>query len=376
MTRPTPLRPLRCRHPDCTLPEGGRCAREAEFADPLAECDELERTSATEALPASVRGASLPPSPADTDTDAAPWRGRNLTLNEAETMVRRSPARLLSVLGPHDAGKTSLMASFFLQIASGQYGAFPYRFASSRTLYGFQDFVKRANRWSGKPGEQIVGHTPKEDSPDAGRFLHLGLRPRNPADDRHVDVLLSDVPGEWVEDWAQRDDEDARRRLAFVSRSDGFVVVVDAFKLLERGGGRLDARIGGLIRRIADLSSARSRRPALALVFAKIDRVLDRFASPANDAGSKREEWGALGKASRAIWASLDHAREKGFEVVAFAVSAFPTPLADGQPLGVMDPFVHVMASADLRDRWPRLVVPVPDSASYFQAMRRPETES
>jgi hypothetical protein len=299
-------------------------------------------------------------------------------LDEAEAIVRRSPARLLSILGPHDAGKTSMMASFFLQIASGQYGAFPYRFASSRTLYGFQDLVERVNKWSGKAGEPIVGRTPKEDTPDAGRFLHLGLRPRDLGDDRHVDVLLSDVPGEWVEEWSRRADEDARRRLSFVRRSDGFMVVVDAYKLLDRAVSRMeDARIGALIRRIAAEAPPQDRRPALALVFAKIDRVVDRMKPPeGDDARSRPEAWGDLEKATRAIGAALNKAREKGFEVALFAVSAFPRPLADGQPLGVMDPFVHIMACADRRERWQRLVVSPMEGASYFQSMRRPEADA
>src|SRR5262249_5951736 len=152
--------------------------------------------------------------------------------------------------------------------------------ASSRTLYGFQDLVDRANRWSGKPGEQIVGHTPKEDGEDSGRFLHLGLRPQKLADDRHLDVLLSDVAGEWIDGWAQRADDEARRRLAFVRRSDGIVVVADAEALLSRSGAKMDSAIAGLIRRVAAEPPSRRMRPALAMVFSKLDRVIDRVMPP------------------------------------------------------------------------------------------------
>jgi hypothetical protein len=354
------------------LPRRGRCARAGEFADPLAECTSLVRSAPTaQTTPSPVSATS--PSPDDLDAaDAAPWRGRHLSLREAETVAQRSPARVLSILGPRDAGKTSLMASFFLQLANGQYGVFPYRFASSRTLYGFQDLVDRANRWSGKPGEETVGHTAKEDDEDAGRFLHLGFRPRGLADDRHVDVLLSDIAGELIATWAQRADDDARRRLAFVRRSDAFLVVADAEVLMGRAGARMDASIAGLIRRIA--AEIPSRR-VLAMVFSKLDRVLDRVTPPLGDSRTEREAWGALGKVSPRIFSALDHAREAGFDVAPFAASAFPRRLAEGQPVGVMEPFAHVMACADCRAPWPALSLPVPEGATYFQAMRRREAE-
>jgi hypothetical protein len=376
MTLPPVLQPPRCRHPDCTLPEGGRCARADEFTDPLAECPELERAEA------GAPAASPPAAPEQSSgllatpelDDAAPWKGRHLDLLQAGAIVRRSPARLISVLGPYDAGKTSLMASFFLQIANGQYGALPYRFASSRTLYGFQDLVARANRWAGKPGEPIVAHTPKEESKETGRFLHLGLRPSNPADDRHIDLLLSDVAGEWIEGWTRRVDDEARRRLAFIPRSDGFVIVADTFELLGTSGAKMDAGIGRLVRRIVSAAGTRRRR-GLALVFSKFDRVIEQVEPPQAASCLDRDAWGRLGRLTRGIWSALEGAREAGFEVAVFAVSAFPKPLEHGQPAGVMAPFAHVMANADRRDRWPAFPLPVPDGASCFQAMRRREAE-
>ncbi|WP_437525466.1 hypothetical protein WME79_38565 [Sorangium sp. So ce726] len=373
MSLPPVLKPLRCRHPDCTLPEGGRCARADEYAHPLAECPELERAETGAPVSAPSPAEEIFESPTVLDgEDSAPWKGRHLSLQEAETIVQRSPARLISILGPYDAGKTSLMASFFLQIANGHYGRFPYRFASSRSLYGLQELVARANRWMGKPGETIVARTPKDESKDAGRFLHLGLRPADEADDRHIDVLLSDVAGEWIEGWTRRVDEDAQRRLAFIPRSDGFVVVADSFELIGKSGAKLDAVIGRLVRRIFGVAGKRRGR-ALALVFSKFDRVVDQVDPPEFTSCENRDAWGRLGKLTPTIWSALGDARDVGFNVAVFAVSAFPKPLEQGQPVGVVAPFVHVMAHADRRDRWPRLALPVPQVGSYFQMLRRSE---
>lgn len=371
MTLPLPLEPLRCRQPDCTLAIGGRCARADEFTDPLASCPDLAR-AAGDVAPLSPKPieASKPVAPIEVQ-DAAPWKGRHLSLEEAEALVRRSPARLISVIGPYDAGKTSLMASFFLQIANGQYGTLPYRFASSRTLYGFQDLVERANRWSGRQEEQIVEHTPEEDSRGAGRFLHIGLRPRAEKDDRHIDLLLSDVPGEWIAEWGERVDEEAKRRLGFISRSDGFIVVADAAALLGRAGTKMDGTIELLIRRVVSKMGTRRSQRGFALVFSKFDRVLDQVVPPFAGANLERETWGVLGRKCPRIWSALKKASEAKLDVALFAVSAFPKPLAEGQSVGVIAPFTHVMALADRRERWPRRIVPVPEGASYFQAMRR-----
>lgn len=366
MSLPLPLEPLRCRHPDCTLPEGGRCARAAEFSDPLAACPELVRQPEKDARPApAVR--SVAPTP----EDAAPWKGRHLNLLEADQLLQRSPARVIAVLGPYDAGKTCLLASFFLQLTSGQRGPFPYRFASSRTLYGFQALIDRANRWSGKEGDEIVAHTPKEETEHPGQFLHLGVRPSDASDDRHLDILLSDVPGEWFTQWASRTDDEARRRLGFIQRSDGFVIVVDAAALLSPSGPKMDTNAGLLVRRLVGELRQRRTPRALALVFSKFDRILDRVTPPNGQDGLRRDAWGLLDKRAARIWTALDHAREAGLQIAPFAVSAFPCPLAAGQPVGVTVPFAHIMATADRRERWPRLSPSVPEGATCFAALRR-----
>ncbi|MEP7119636.1 MAG: hypothetical protein ABJE95_01955 [Byssovorax sp.] len=375
MTLLPALNPLRCRHADCTLPEDGRCARAAEYSDPELECPELFRAEGGSSSTTSPAPAQVASEPEPDDDEATPWKGRHLSLTEAEEIVQRSPARLISVLGSYGAGKTSLMASFFLQIANGHYGNFPYCFASSRTLYGFQDLIERANRWTGKPNEQIVDHTPRDESSQTGSFLHVGLRPRDERDDRHIDLLLTDVAGEWIDSWTRRADEDAKRRLAFIPRSDGFIVVVDAFELFGNDGMKMDTDIGRLIRRVVRSAGARRGR-TLAVVFSKFDTIIDQVEVPEQSAASERSAWGRLGKLTPGIWAAINHARAAGFETSQFAVSAFPRPLAKGQPAGVMAPFTFVMGAADRRERWARVVVPIPQGATPFQAMRRQEAGS
>lgn len=380
MSQGPPLKPYRCRRPDCTLPHGGRCALINQYPNPLADCVELwrvESETAGEDVVAkadsvedrtTTEAASLDPA---VEADAAPWGGRHLDLLEADNLLRRSLARVICVLGPHGAGKTCLLASFFLQLATGQRHSFPYRFASSRTLYGFNDLIERANRWTGREGEEIVGHTPKERTERPGQFLHLGFRPADPHDQRHVDVLLSDVPGEWISDWTLHAEEEATARVNFIQRCDGVVVVVDAAVLMEPKGRTMDASIGSIIRRLIDELPARRTPRPLALVFSKFDLIVKQ--SPVPDAANRhnREAWGPLGRRAALTWSALEDAKEAGFEVAPFAVSAFPVPLYQGQPAGVMSPFTFLMHHADRRERLPPLLASVPDDARWFNLCRR-----
>jgi hypothetical protein len=363
MELPEAVRPLKCRNPDCTLAEGGRCARMAEFQNPLDDCPELFRVETSQPGPAVVPGA-------------APWSGRHLDSSEVERLLRRSPARLIGVFGPFGAGKTCLITSFFLQLASGQRGPLPYRFASSLTLHGFRELMERASRWEGDPNVDIVDHTSKEQGVAPRTFLHVGLRPTAPTDVRHVDVLLSDVPGEWIKAWTGLQNEVSSRQLSFMSRCDGFVVLADASALLGPSGGKTDAETSMLVRRLVDLARETKSTPPLALVFSKYDRAVAAGAIPPSEAlRLDPAAWGAFAAKARRTWNALVDAREAKMPVALFPVSAFPQTMSRGQPVGVMEPFAFVMSHVDRRDRWPRQVVSVPENARAFATMRRWEVD-
>lgn len=411
MPLPPPLLPLQCKHEDCTLPDGGQCALSFEIGEPQRECPHLvrqeqvdiESASPVPAMPAvrdtprtaSVSRSSGTPRIASVSrssgavrvtqnvvivmaNDAAPWSGRHLDRETTERLLWASPARLIAVVGPFAAGKTSLLASFFLQLANGQCRTLPYRFAFSRTLHGFHDLLDKVRAWDRtmaqgdehdmRADSEIVGHTPKQEGAD--RFLHVGLCPRRDGDRRHVDVLLSDVAGEWFSDFTRLADDSMRERMAFLGRCDGFLVVADAADLLGPSGRKLDAEISRMIRRVIEFARPQ-HRPPLALVLSKYDRIVAEAMPPDSAARRNADAWGPLGPRARRIWNALGDAEKHGMPVGVFPVSAFPGPLAHGQPVGVDAPFAFVLQHADRRERWPQRVQPVPEGASSFAAMRR-----
>lgn len=162
MSLEAPVRPPRCKEADCDFPLGGRCTR--LHANPADECEQLVRVRRAVVIPDGT-DESLSPSENDNvvtvDDTTPPWTGQHVAYGQLGDLTFRAMPRLIGVVGPHNAGKTSLLASLFLQIANGQYGNLGYRFASSRTLLAFDRLVIRANEWSGKQDTDIVDHTPK-----------------------------------------------------------------------------------------------------------------------------------------------------------------------------------------------------------------------
>lgn len=352
-----PVQPLRCDNPDCTLPQEGRCARLAEFPDPQTQCPNLVRQAPSETASASEvepnASLALEQPTLSPDTAAISWSGRHMTWSGVGQMLRRTPARIVAVLGPTGAGKTCLLTSFFLQLAGGQRRDLPYRFASSKTLYGWQMLCNRAAQWDGDKKKEIVQHTPTEESKQSGNLLHLGLRPDSDSGHRIVDVLLSDIPGEWVMSLAEHDTEEHRRKLEFLEHSHAVLVLLDIGALPGEDGPNLASDTGLLLRRLLKLykKTMKGMLSSVILVLTKQDELPANFNVP--DGLSERidaNRWDERVRGPmRSVLSALREFRDEGVTIDICPVSAFPKPLHAGQPEGVMAPFVAALGHIDQR---------------------------
>jgi len=284
---------------------------------------------------------------------------------EADRLMWSSPARVLGIVGPHSAGKTCLLTSLFLLLADGQCTHLPYRFAGSRTLFALQTLGHELGQWNGSDG-QMVAHTPRGEGSTLGTFLHLGLRPRNPADDRLVDVLLCDMAGEHFSDLASHADDETRARMTFLARCDGFIFVVDAKALFSNKGRRLDAELSRMLGRLVDILA--DQTAPLAIVVAKIDAV-PLLPRPRTDGSPPAELREFLRRRAPRLGAAIDRAEQASLPLAIFPVSAIP---AEGQPIGVQEPFGYLLTSADRRTAWPRWQAPINPSnhAPSFMSFR------
>lgn len=332
---------------DCDFPLGGRCSQ--LFDNPVVACDQLVRRTVAQRAQTSENEPVEPPSDLSAmplvEQTPAPWRGSYIKFGEFGDLCLRSTPRLIGIVGPHGAGKTSLLASFFLQIANGQYESLPFRFASSRSLLAFDQLVVRANQWSGDPETQILDHTSRDTG---AQFLHLGLRPFSSGTDsaldkRHIDILISDIAGESTTAWSQQATGEAAETMAFIRHAQAILVLADASKLVDLKGRAYDGEIAGLLRRVGHVVRGAQQGPRVSLVFTKIDKVKELLAAgPRSTTPFSDAEWSPLLRGG-AIRTAMQALSSLGVAVSAYSVSAFPAPMSNGQPLGIMSLFQETL---------------------------------
>lgn len=153
--------------------------------------------------------------------------GTELGASDTLRVSAGSYAHVVGLLGPYNAGKTCFLLSLYL-MASRQWLPEGYLFRRSLTLQGFEDRARRLREWRGGPlPEQFADHTQLADERRPG-FLHLGIA----KDDERIDLLLSDLPGEWTTALINR--AETAKRWDFLKRADGIIVVLDGVELIGR----------------------------------------------------------------------------------------------------------------------------------------------
>ena len=194
-----------CTQADCTVADTGACLlnHDPSSCPYRAATEEAEATSAV-GLPSKT---TFPDS-------------RACTLSDAKGLMGERYVHLVGILGEPNAGKTGCLVSLYLSVAQRCLDG--VSFADSRTLMGFEEISQGARRWNdGQIPEQFTDHTVLSDNRTAG-FLHIRLaRVRQ---GNQVDLLCSDLPGEWTTELIDRNRVD---RLQFLKRADVIWLVVD-----------------------------------------------------------------------------------------------------------------------------------------------------
>jgi hypothetical protein len=178
-------------------------------------------------------------------------------LKDALAVMQGGYAHLIAILGATDAGKTCMLNALYL-LASHAGLAPRFRFAGSLTLAGFELRTRRLRKWrNGKLPDQLADHTTHADPRNPG-LLHLALS--DSIGSRRIELLLTDLPGEWTTGLikqAQRAD-----RFEFLQRADGVVIAVDSKKLRDAGQKHVELlSLEHLVDRLADAVDLDRRIP-------------------------------------------------------------------------------------------------------------------
>ena len=202
-----------CVKQDCTVADTGTCLLSN---DPSA-CP--HRFAAEDADAQAIAAIDLP-------AKATFPSSRACTLSDAREVMGERYVHLVGILGEPNAGKTGCLVSLYLSVAKTRLDGFT--FADSCTLMGFEEISQGARRWNeGRIPEQFTDHTVLPDNRTAG-FLHLRLARTQQGNS--VDLLCSDLPGEWTTELI---DQNRIDRLQFLNRADVVWLVVDGTETVE-----------------------------------------------------------------------------------------------------------------------------------------------
>jgi len=238
------------------------CSRASCFA-PESTCDlgflntsKCPAWNVTEEARAVQGGATI-------DELGLPWSGSALGLVDLGFVAGPVKPLVVAIVGPENAGKTTLLAAWYLLIGRGLLAADRRRFAGSYSLAGWEA-VARALRWA--PGQlpRFPPHTTSRGGRAPG-LLHLAFRN---ADANPRAYLFTDAPGEWFQKWAlNRGAVDAEGARWVTEHADLFLLIADREAL---SGSNMGSARGSLQVLASRLAAERRRRP-VALVWTKSD---------------------------------------------------------------------------------------------------------
>lgn len=242
-----------------------QCTRETCFV-PETGCD-LGHTDLSH-CPAWCRQVeTLSDHPAQTDNVLLPWSGSALGLADIGFVSGSARPVVVGVVGPQNAGKSTLLGSWYLLLGRGAIQLSDREFAGSYSLAGWEA-VSGSMRW--EPG-QAPGFPPHTSSRNgrAPGMLHLSFW--NASEIKTTDYLFADAPGEWFQKWAVNLDAPEGAGARWIAdRADIFLIVADRAALSGENMGSARNSLKLLARRLA---SERRTQP-VALVWTKADVVI------------------------------------------------------------------------------------------------------
>lgn len=238
-----------CSNTDCRVHEDGKCVEGMSFSDCPYYGKEAESDQATVETTSKVEPIVLP-------------SAAKLSVEEACDHLRRDESRVIAIIGPSEAGKTSLIAGLYELFQKGPvHGA---QFARSCTLHAFEQACHDARTDS----EREEAHSPRT-LPEGVAYYHLCLTPTGSS--RFCNIILADRFGEDYRD--APNGPVVGDNFAEIQRADVITILVDGSRLLSNIT-KHEARssIEMMLRVFVEYEVIFSK-PKLAIVLTKIDEI-------------------------------------------------------------------------------------------------------
>lgn len=252
MSSEAPPKPHKCSNLQCKVAGTGKCLEGLT----LDKCPSYGRDHHAEA---TLDSLALP-EPVENLINLR--SATSLQLPRASDLLGRHDGRVIAIVGPRDAGKTSLIASLFDLFQEGAVAGIS--FAGSETLHAFELAChdSRAASRRTTPVQERTGH-------GEVRFYHLDVTSGSPS--ANMTLLIGDRAGEEYRTAA--DDISQAGPFPEVARADTLTVLVDGGRLLnnqERHNTRSET--GLMLRALAD-GGFLAHSPDVILALTKMDLV-------------------------------------------------------------------------------------------------------
>lgn len=155
-----------------------------------------------------------------------PWTGNTLGTRGLSFLSSYGRTRMVGIVGLAEAGKSTFLTMLYLLLARG-FRLGSGHFAGSTTLEGW-DNLARSLRLAPPDRPHFPHHTPVGGGRGAG-LLHLSFRH---ADDKLLDLVLTDASGEWFRAWATSPESPGAEGARWiVEHAHAFLLFVDCAKL-------------------------------------------------------------------------------------------------------------------------------------------------
>ena len=182
-----------------------------------------------------------------------------LSYEGASRVLRSKDARVVTVLGPTESGKTSLIAGVYEIFQRGKVGTIC--FSRSETLHAFEQICHDA-RSASRRNEPHAVRTPV----GTVAFYHLELA----CGDQPMSVLLADRSGEEYRSAA--DDVGVVEGFTEIARADSVSILVDGEKLLSGARHNMGSEVKMMLQALKD-GNGLINDISLAIVLTKLDAV-------------------------------------------------------------------------------------------------------
>jgi len=151
------------------------------------------------------------------------FKGEELTIEQITDVTYRFPATKIYILGEHDSGKTTILATLFEMFQAAPFHDFHY--AGSLTQIGFE---RRCfySRLASKNDDADTERTKAEEF----HFLHIAIK-KSYSEKQATHLLISDIAGEKIKR-AKSNTQDMED-LAIITDSHHISFVIDGEKLAE-----------------------------------------------------------------------------------------------------------------------------------------------